>query len=167
MVSQQMNYLEYLKMNKDLYDRKVKLPNSLNNYLSQCFDSVDADSNTEGYNRNKELRSGGIVNYQRLKRIKSWFDNYSGNKEDSPFILNGGERMKTWCNHVLDHWRLTLDIGKRAKSGSGMENEYIKYHTKDGVVVSPNKRHEKGINKYDTSVTEQINQINQIMKTLI
>ena len=50
---------------------------------------------------------------------------------------------------------------------SNMENEYIKYHTKDGIVVNPSKKHEKGINKFDTSVTEQIKQINNIMKTLI
>jgi len=50
---------------------------------------------------------------------------------------------------------------------AGMENEYIKYHTKDEIVVNPQQKHEKGINKYDTSVTEQIKQINDIMKTLI
>jgi len=154
-------------MNKDLYDKKVKLPDSLKNHLSKCFDSVDANSNTEGFNRNKELRETGVLNYQRLKRIKNWFDSFEGDSKDAPFILNGGERMKKWCDHVLDHWRNTLDLGKKAKSESGMENEYIKYHTKDGVVVSPNKKHEKGINKYDTSVTEQIKQINDIMKTLL
>jgi len=154
-------------MNKDLYDKKVKLPDSLKNHLSKCFDSVDANSNTEGFNRNKELRETGVLNYQRLKRIKNWFDSFEGDSKDAPFILNGGERMKKWCDHVLDHWRNTLDLGKKAKSASGMENEYIKYHTKDGVVVSPNKKHEKGINKYDTSVTEQIKQINDIMKTLL
>jgi|TARA_R110001592_G_scaffold140268_1_gene361101 hypothetical protein len=154
-------------MNKDLYDRKVKLPDSLVDHLSKCFNSVKADSNTEGFNRNKELRDSNVLNYQRLKRIKNWFDSFDGSTEDAPFILNGGDRMKTWCNHVLDYWRNTLDIGKKAKSEGGMENEYIKYHTKDEIVVNPQQKHEKGINKYDTSVTEQIKQINDIMKTLI
>lgn len=154
-------------MNKELYNRKVKVPESLRSHLSQCFDSVDADSNVEGFNRNQDLRKSGIATYQQIKRIKNWFEGYEGNKEDSPYILNGGERMKKWCDSVLDHWRKTLDIGKKAKSEGGMENEYIKYHTKDGIVVSPNQKHEKGINKFDTSVTEQIKQINDIMKTLI
>jgi len=48
-------------MNKDLYDRKVKVPESLCNHLSQCFDSVDADSNVEGFNRNQDLRKSGIA----------------------------------------------------------------------------------------------------------
>ena len=154
-------------MNKDLYDKKVKLPESLKNHLSKCFDSVDANSNTEGFNRNKELRETGVLNYQRLKRIKNWFDTFDGNKEDAPFILNGGERMKKWCDHVLNHWRSSSDLSKKAKSESGMENQDIKNHNKDGIVINPNDKHEKGINKYDTSVTEQIKQINHIMKTLL
>ena len=48
-----------------------------------------------------------------------------------------------------------------------MENQYIDNHTKDGIVVNPNDKHERGINKYDTAVTEQIKQINSIMKTLL
>jgi hypothetical protein len=154
-------------MNKELYDRKVKIPESLCGHLSKCFDSVDADSNVEGFNRNKDMRDSGIATYQQIKRIKNWFESYQGTKDEPSFILNGGDRMEKWCDSVLDHWRKTLDIGNKAKSEGGMENEYIKYHTKDGIVVSPNQKHEKGINKFDTSVTEQIKQINDIMKTLI
>lgn len=154
-------------MNKDLYNKKVKLPDSLKDHLSKSFEMVEADSNTEGFNRNKELRETGIMNYQQLKRVKNWFDTYQGDKEDAPFILNGGERMRKWCDHVLDHWRNTLESGKKTKMETGMENQYIDNHTKDGIVVSPNDKHEKGINKYDTAVTEQIKQINSIMKTLL
>lgn len=154
-------------MNKDLYDKKVKLPDSLKSHLSKSFEMVEADSNTEGFNRNIELRDSGIMTYQQLKRVKNWFDGYDGDKKDAPFILNGGERMQKWCSHVLDHWRNTIESGKKAKSETGMENEYIQNHTKDGIVVNPNDKHEKGINKYDTAVTEQIKQINSIMKTLL
>ncbi len=80
-------------MNKSLYDKKAKLPESLIKHLEDSFNSIQGDSNTEGYNRNKELREGGIITYQQLKRVKNWFDGYNGNKEDSPFILNGGDRM--------------------------------------------------------------------------
>ena len=154
-------------MNKDLYDRKVKLPESLKNHLSKSFEMVDADSNVEGYNRNQELREKGIMTYQQLKRVKNWFDSYDGNKEDTPFILNGGDRMQKWCGHVLNHWRDSLESGKKVKMDTGMDNQYIDNHTKDGIVVNPGDKHEKGINKYDTAVTEQIKQINSIMKTLL
>lgn len=154
-------------MNKDLYDRKVKLPESLKNHLSKSFEMVEADSNVEGYNRNQELREKGIMTYQQLKRVKNWFDSYDGNKEDVPFILNGGDRMQKWCGHVLNHWRDSLESGKKIKMDTGMDNPYIDNHTKDGIVVNPGDKHEKGINKYDTAVTEQIKQINSIMKTLL
>jgi hypothetical protein len=74
-------------MNKDLYNKKVKLPDSLKDHLSKSFEMVEADSNTEGFNSNKELRETGIMNYQQLKRVKNWFDGYQGNKEDAPLYL--------------------------------------------------------------------------------
>ena len=68
-------------MNKDLYNRKAKLPDTLVNHLNKSFEMVEADSNVEGFNRNKELRDNPIVTYQQLKRIKNWFDSYGGKKK--------------------------------------------------------------------------------------
>ena len=153
-------------MNKDLYHRKAKLPESLKNHLQKSFEMVEGDSNTEGYNRNKELRETGIISYPVLKRVKNWFDSYQGDGKDAPFILNGGERMNKWCNHVLDHWRSSLESSKKIKGDTGMENQYIDNHEKDGIVVNPHDKHERGINKYDTSVTEEIKKINQLFKTI-
>ena len=113
-------------MNKDLYHRKAKLPESLKNHLQKSFEMVEGDSNTEGYNRNKELRETGIVSYPVLKRIKNWFDSYNGDCKDIPYILNGGDRMNKWCDHVLDGWRNGLEKGKTVKSDTGMENQHIK-----------------------------------------
>ena len=150
-------------MNKTLYNRKAKLPETLMKHLEDSFNSIDGDSNVEGYNRNKELRESGIATYQQLKRVKNWFDQYNGNKEDAPFILNGGDRMNTWCNHVLDHWRNSLEGSKKIKSDTGMSNQYIDTHQKDGFNVSPGSKHERGINKYDTAVTLEIRKINKLM----
>ena len=91
-------------MNKTLYNRKAKLPETLMKHLEQSFSALESDSNIEGHNRNKELRENGFVTYQQLKRMKNWFETYSGKKEDAPFILNGGDRMNRWCDHVLNHW---------------------------------------------------------------
>jgi len=143
-------------MNSNLYDRKAKLPKSLVDHLSKSFDGVEADSNVEGFNRNKELRETGVVTYQQLKRIKNWFEGYNGNKEDAPFILNGGDRMNKWCNHVLDHWRSVDADGKGRRAAGGMENQFIDSHEKDGIVVNPHDRHEKGINKFNTSISESV-----------
>ena len=67
---------------------------------------VEGDSKREGYNRNKELRETGVVGYPVIKRIKNWFDSYNGDGKDRPYVLNGGDRMNKWCDHVLKHgWR--------------------------------------------------------------
>ena len=59
-------------MNKDLYGHKVSLPEDVINYLGQCFDAAkDANENTEGYKRNKDLRDSKEVTYQQLKRMKN------------------------------------------------------------------------------------------------
>lgn len=155
-------------MNKDLYHRKAKLPESLKNHLQKSFEMVEGDSNTEGYNRNKELRETGIVGYPVLKRVKNWFDSYQGDGKDAPYILNGGERMHKWCNHVLDHWRGTLEQGKSIKSDTGMANQYNDEHTRDKNLptVNPHDTHKKGIDKFDTAVTEEIKKINKLFKQL-
>ena len=42
----------------------------------------NADENTEGYNRNKELQSQKFITYKQLKRIKNFFDNFKGNHKE-------------------------------------------------------------------------------------
>ena len=81
-------------MNKDLYGNKVQVPEEVVNYLQQCHDSASgADETTEGYKRNKELRDNKNVTYQQLKRMKNWFDTYSGKKEDAIKFL---EKLKVF-----------------------------------------------------------------------
>lgn len=118
-------------MNSNLYDRRAKLPEKLINHLKKCFSSVDANSNTEGFNRNKELTGSDHITYQQIKRIKNWFDSYGGNKEDAPFILNGGDRMKKWCDEVLRVWRGDDESSKKVKKDTGMENQYLHRHGKN------------------------------------
>ncbi len=147
-------------MNKNLYDRKAKLPDGLLKHLKQCFTSVDADSNTEGYNRNKEISDSGYVTYQQIKRIKNWFDGYGGKKEDAPFILNGGDRMKSWCDEVLRVWRDNDDSSKQHKSDAGMQNQYLDSHFKLGT----GSQHSSTADQL--SVKEEIKRINKLIKVL-
>ena len=154
-------------MNSSLYDRKAVVPDTLLKHLQKCFDSTSTSENDEGGKRNKELRDSKVASYQQIKRIKNWFDQYSGNKEDSPFILNGGDRMKNWCDEVLKTWRGGINNGKKIKGDTGMQNQFIDDHEKNGIIVSPNKRHEKGINKFDSSIKEEIKKINNLIKKII
>lgn len=154
-------------MNSSLYDRKSVIPDTLLKHLEQCFSSSNGNENTEGYKRNKELRDSKVATYQQIKRIKSWFDNFNGNKEDAPFILNGGDRMKNWCDEVLNTWRNNVEGGKKIKSDTGMQNQFLDTHEKNGVNISPNKKHEKGINKFDTSIKEEVEKINYLIKKIL
>jgi hypothetical protein len=152
-------------MNNNLYDRKAKLPDSLVTYLKSCFESVNGDSNTEGYNRNKEITNTGYVTYQQLKRIKNWFDKYSGDKKDSPFILNGGDRMKNWCEEVLRTWRDNDSATKKHKSDGGMMNQYLDSHEKNSFNLAD--KHTSTVDDLKVGgVNEEINRINKLIKKL-
>jgi hypothetical protein len=150
-------------MNSDLYNNTAVLPDTLLKHLNDCFNSTQADSNTEGYNRNQELRQSKNATYQQIKRIKSWFDGYNGNKEDAPFILNGGDRMKNWCDEVLKVWRANVDGGKKIKSDTGMQNQYIDNHEKNSFNL--NDKHSSTVD--DLSVNEELKKIIKLMKKII
>jgi hypothetical protein len=152
-------------MNSDLYNNTAVLPDTLLKHLGDSFNSVQlqADTNIEGFNRNQELRQSKNATYQQIKRIKSWFDGYNGNKEDAPFILNGGDRMKNWCDEVLKVWRANVDGGKKIKSDTGMQNQYIDNHEKNSFNL--NDKHSSTVD--DLSVNEELKKINKLMKKII
>ena len=43
-------------MNKELYNRKIRIPEKILSHLQNEYDSCEGNSNVEGFNRNKELR---------------------------------------------------------------------------------------------------------------
>jgi hypothetical protein len=147
-------------MNSNLYDNIAILPQSLLDHLTDCFNSVEGNSNVEGYNRNQDLRNSKQATYQQIKRIKNWFDGYNGNKEDAPFILNGGDRMNNWCNEVLRVWRDNSSGGKKIKSDAGMQNQYLSSHEKNSFNL--NDTHSTTADK----LKEEITKINKLIKVL-
>ena len=156
-------------MNKDLYGKKIELPEDVVGYLKQCHDSaIGADENTEGYRRNKELRDTGFVTYQQLKRIKNFFDNFNGHQNDLSFILNGGDYVKGWVNQMLDSMRNGLEIRKKTKS-IVLPNQYIKSHEKGDIrnMNRPSKNHSNTLEKYNLQVTEDLKRINELIKKII
>ena len=155
-------------MNKNLYDRKAKLPDGLLKHLKQCFTSVDADNNTEGYNRNKEISDSGYVTYQQIKRIKNWFDGYGGKKEDAPFILNGENKMRDFVNSTLSGARQSLDTSSQIRQDTGMEKEFIAIPNANvNQNISQYDDKKSSIEKYDLQVTESLKRINNLMKKII
>jgi len=74
-------------VNKELYDKEFEFPKKLQHHMKKSFHMVKgANSNTEGYKRNKELQNKNYITYKQLKRIKNFFDNFEGNHKEKEFI---------------------------------------------------------------------------------
>lgn len=149
-------------MNKNLYNQKIILPKSLIKHLEDCFNSVNGDNNVEGYKRNQTLRQDKQITYQDLKRVKNWFDSYSGKEEDAPFILNGGNRMSNWVNHALQQMRNSDSGSKKIKSDGGMQNQYLDSHQKNSFNL--NNKHTTTAD--DLKLENEIKRINNIIKII-
>lgn len=136
--------------------------------MKKCFHMVkNADENTEGYNRNKELQSQKFITYKQLKRIKNFFDNFKGNHKEPSFILNGGVEIKNWVNDELRKMRDYIKNTKTNKMNTGMMNQFIDPHEKkDFTNVRPSQKHLKTADKYDVAVTESLKRINELISKL-
>ena len=127
----------------------------------------NADENTEGYNRNKELQTQKFITYKQLKRIKNFFDNFKGNHEEPSFILNGGVEIKNWVNNELRRMRDYVKNTKKNKMDTGMMNQFLDPHEKkDFTNVRPSQKHLKTVDKYNAAVTESLRRINEIISKL-
>ena len=147
-------------MNSKLYGNIVIIPNTLLKHLEDCFNSTEGNTNIEGWKRNQDLRQSKQVSYQQIKRIKNWFDTYNGNKEDAPFILNGGDRMNNWCDEVLRVWRDDVKTSKQRKSDAGMQNQFLSSHEKNSFNL--NDKHTSTVD----GLKEEIERINKLINIL-
>jgi hypothetical protein len=156
-------------LNKDLYNKNIYLPKELTEYLGTCFNYVtNANANTEGFNRNQELRDSGYVTYQQLGRIKNWFDGYNGDGKDAPYILNGGDYMKSWVDRTLDHMRRDDSMNKEIRQEFQPEMPDKKLMDDMGWLADmnrPSKEHSNFVD--DVKITENLKRINEIMKKLL
>lgn len=158
-------------MNRDLYNTpqgKVEFPKEKREHMKICFSKVkNVDENTEGFNRNKELQNQEFIEYNQLKRMKNFFDNFSGSQQDNSFILNGGVEMKNWVNNELRRMREYGKMTKRNKMNTGMQNAFIDPHEKkDFTNVRPSKEHSKTVDKYNVAVTESLRRINELISKI-
>lgn len=158
-------------MNKDLYGSakgEIEFPKDKQEHMKKCFLMVKgADENTEGFNRNQELQNQNFIEYRQLKRIKNFFDNFKGNHNESPFILNGGVVMKNWVENELRKMRDYNKMTKTNKMNAGMQNQFIKPHEKKNFTnVRPSQEHTKTVDRYNSAVTESLKRINELISKL-
>jgi len=155
-------------VNKELYGHIIQLPEELSQYLQQCFELVpNSDSTVEGHKRNIFLREKGKVTFPQLERIQNWFKYFDGNKEDAPYVLNGGDYMNNWVSTTIDELRrgtqtpqITQDVMPDDISDELIDNMgWLSNMNRDA------KSH-KGYND-DIKITENLKRINEIMKKII
>ena len=158
-------------MNNDLYNSskgEIEFPKDKQEHMKKCFHMVKgADENTEGFNRNQELQGKNFIEYKQLKRIKNFFDNFKGNHNEPPFILNGGVVMKNWVDNELRKMRDYNKMTKTNKMNTGMQNQFIKPHEKkDFTNVRPSQEHTSTVSRYNAAVTESLKRINELISKL-
>ena len=156
-------------MNKELYGKTWDFPKDLQNHLKICFAKVkNADSNIEGFNRNKRLQTATSISYPELKRIKNFFDNHTGTPQDAPFILNGENKMRDFVNSTLSGARQSLETSKQIRQDTGMEKEFIAIPNANiNQNISQYDDNKTSIEKYDLQVTESLKRINNLMKKIL
>jgi len=156
-------------VNKDLYNTSkgvIEFPEDKREHMKVCFAKVkDADKSIDGFMRNQELQNQETIDYKQLKRIKNFFDNFKGNQNEPSFILNGGASMKNWVDDELRKMRDYGHLTAKNKMDTGMENQFIDPHTKDGIVDMnrPSKSHTRPVDRYNAAVTESLKRINELI----
>lgn len=67
------------------------------------------------------------ISYSYAKKLK----NMLSNNKDKTFEYNGGSRMKSYIESLLKTNRNKIKLPKKLKKDIGMENQFIKYHSKN------------------------------------
>ena len=90
--------------------------------------SKTSNSTIDGYDRaNFIVSSKGRLNTEVMKRIKNYFDHFSG--DEKSFNLIGGNLMKNWVESTLENARSKSSGNKQMKSNSGQSVR------KDSIIV--------------------------------
>lgn len=112
--------------NSKLKHNTVPIDKKISYHLKRIFNAYKGPKDVEGYQRLRDLCDVDYITYEQLKRIKNFFDNFDGKKTETPYLLNGGTKMKNWVQYCLDGMRNDIDSKKRNMSSIGMPNQYQK-----------------------------------------
>jgi hypothetical protein len=119
--------------NSSLQGYSWNIPEELYNHLNRIMNAYKGDKNVEGYQRLRNMLDSKKLSYENIKLIKNFFDSFGGSKNDTSYILNGGNKMRFWVNDTLNKAREGIKNPKDAKMKVGMGNQHIKTHSKNGI----------------------------------
>lgn len=115
--------------NSQLKNKMFPLSKGIRKHLEDTlenFKNARNDFNVEGWKRlNNILHMENGIEYNEMKRLKNFFDNYVGNGEDDEYKLNGGDAMKNWVNN-------TLHTATDMASGIKQAEKFLRKNLDDG-----------------------------------
>lgn len=101
--------------NQDLRGKLFPIPDGVKKHLVRTlsdYEKRDGDKNNDGYDRLVYLCDQERITMEELKRIKNFFDNYTGTPQSDDYILNGGKAFSDWINRIL---KVATDSSKNQK----------------------------------------------------
>lgn len=116
--------------NSKLKFNKYLIPFGIKTHLSTTFENYKGEKTEDGYKRLSNLVNTKYITYHELKRIKNFFDTYSGKKTDPAYILNGSDPMRAWVEKTLSNARENVINDKETTKKSGLTNTYKSKHTR-------------------------------------
>lgn len=125
--------------NSELKNKKFVLPDGIRRFLTQTLTNFKGNKNAVGYKRLNNLLKMDGIEYNEMKRIKNFFDNFNGKEDSIEFQLNGGKAMQTWVNNTLSTATNVVKNFKNAKKEAGIANSFIKPHTKNRLTKNATK----------------------------
>ena len=113
------------------------------------------------------------LTYAQIKKFKNYFDNFDGDTNSEEYKLIGGDLMKNFVDSALGSSRNAIENPKNARRLAGEENQFQKEggekdNNSNPTAVKMPKMHKiartKNAIMLDTSFTEQVNRIKQLME---
>ena len=151
-------------MNSDLKHDKYVLPEELVVRLTDNVNSMEP--NNKGYGRIKNLLDSGHLKYSQAKKFKHELEN-DLNGDDYENVC--GDDMLSFINNCLNNRRDGVKFGKKTGMNAGMENQFLKKHTKDKSKNPTKVRKIKVATKNDDiinnrAIYEDISRIKKLLK---
>ena len=135
-----MIHLLFENGNSELIGKKFPLTNGIRKHLLGIYQNFKGDKTTNGYKRlGFIVNSSDGIDYNEMKRIKNYFDNFLGDRESDEFVLNGGDEMHNWVNNTLNRAEAMIKGWKQAKKDAGFSNTFRKPHEKNRATKKKGK----------------------------
>lgn len=125
--------------NSELKNKKFVLPDGIRKSLLKTLSNFKGSKTSVGYKRLNNVLNMDGIEYNEMKRIKNFFDNFNGKEDSIEYQLNGGKPMQTWVNNTLLTATNAVKDFKTAKKEAGMSNAFIKPHTKNRLTKNATK----------------------------